>query len=231
MPLHDWSRTHGWGGVQLYWLCELAQAMKPLMPHEERVYVGHSPVVPNDSPAPSVRWGRGERPPRKWWLDDAEPDPFQPDRKAEAGPGLLDHSRSCYVEHDGRLIAVIELAPDSYLDPADLTAKYVTRYLGYLTNGVHLLLVDVHPRPGPSLAEQVLRRLGLADEPLPAPNVVSFRVHPDKPGGFSSIAWRRAALAVGRPLPSVPLALSFPQVVPVDLETTYRKAATAAYLA
>jgi hypothetical protein len=41
--------------------------------------------------------------------------------------------------------------------------------------------------------------------------------------------WRRP-LAVGQPLPTLPLPLSLDQSVPHDLEATYANAASAAYL-
>jgi hypothetical protein len=117
-------------------------------------------------------------------------------------------------------------------DRVDRKAKYLTRYLSYLTNGVHLLLVDLHPRPhNYSFADEIAARLEVPDEPpLPAPFAISYRVSPGgaPSGGF--LALRRQRVVVGQLLPTLPLSLAFPAVVPVDLEATYMRAAPDAYL-
>jgi hypothetical protein len=41
--------------------------------------------------------------------------------------------------------------------------------------------------------------------------------------------WQRA-LTIGSPLPSIPLAISLDNSIPVDLETTYMEAARKAYV-
>ena len=58
---------------------------------------------------------------------------------------------------------------------------------------------------------------------------MSYRVNADA-SSETTMAVRRFALSVGDALPLAPLAIGFPDVVLVDLESTYHKAATAAYV-
>jgi hypothetical protein len=106
--------------------------------------------------------------------------------------------------------------------------------LGYLRLGVHLLLIDVLPRPrGFSFADAISGGLG-ADVPLlPAPFAAAYRVGEvvpvaDELGRLLDV-WRRP-LQMGAPLPTLPLPLSVHHAIPIDLEQTYRRAAEQAYL-
>ena len=232
MPLHDWSKLKGWSGVHIFWMTDLARDLRAKLPTGYRAYIGNSPIVAADDPpgVPDVAVRTPEA--GKWWLDGGEPDPFQPDREVAVNLAVLEADKSIYVEQDGRLVAAIELVSLGNKDDLAERSKRIARYLGYLTNGVHLLLVDVHPRPKAfSFADELASALSIPDEPsLAVPHVVSYRVRPDKPGGFSTMHLKRQRLEVGQPLPSMPLALYFPQTVWLDLEGTYTKAAADAYL-
>ena len=52
-----------------------------------------------------------------------------------------------HIDLHGQLIAALELVSPRNKDRADAKEAYANRYLGYLRLGVHLLLVDVLPRP------------------------------------------------------------------------------------
>lgn len=230
MPLHDWATTRGWSGVHILWMTEILRFIKPRLPEGFRAYVGTSPVVAIDDPEgePDVSVRRLEGGTHRVLPDD-EPDPFQPDW--EVAVATLEEDRSLYLERNGRLVAVVELVSPGNKDGNEKKAKYLSRYLGYLTNHVHLLLVDVHPKPyAYSFADRLAARLGVPDQtPLPSPYAISYRVSSgDSTGGW--LAVRKFPLAVGSTLPEVPLAIGFPDVVPVDLETTYMAAAETAYL-
>jgi hypothetical protein len=100
---------------------------------------------------------------------------------------------------------------------------------------VHLLLVDVLPRPRDfSFAGAITGALGLELLPLPPPFAAAYRVGEVVPVGddLGSLVglWRRP-LRVGQPLPVLPLPLSVHQAIPIDLEETCTRAAKRAYLA
>ncbi|MFO0848199.1 MAG: DUF4058 family protein [Gemmataceae bacterium] len=235
MPLHDWRKTKGWSGVHTSWQVELLRNLRGVLPEGYRAYIGQSPIVAIEDPAgvPDVSVRQAGPPAPAGVLESGEPDPFQPDREVGVNVALLETDRSIYVAAEGRLIAAVELVSVGNKDRDKEKAKYLARYLGYLTNGVHLLLVDVHERFRDfSFADEVAARLGIPDEPpLAVPHAISYRVHPDRPGGFSAIALHRHRLTVGEPIPPMPLSLRFPAAVWLDLEGTYMRAAADAYLA
>ena len=62
-------------------------------------------------------------------------------------------------------------------DRAAAKETYTNRYLGYLQLGVHLLLVDVLPRPkGYSFSDAITGSLGMELPPLPPPFAAAYRV-------------------------------------------------------
>lgn len=138
------------------------------------------------------------------------------------------------VEDHEKLIAALELVSPRNKDRPEAKETYTNRYLGYLRLGVHLLLVDVLPRPrGFSFSDAITTGLGLALTPQPAPFAAAYRVGEAIPVGddMGSLVglWRRA-LGVGQPLPMLPLPLTVHQAVPVNLEETYRRATKRVYL-
>jgi hypothetical protein len=145
----------------------------------------------------------------------------------------LDAAPALYVERAGRLVAAVELVSPRNKDRPVARATYLARYVGYLLEGVHLLLVDAHPQPaGFSFADGIARELQIADAPaLPPPLAVSYRVgEPVATGGRLLAVWRRP-LSAGGALPTLPLPLTVDVAVSVDLEATYARAAADAYLA
>jgi hypothetical protein len=137
-----------------------------------------------------------------------------------------------YVEQSGRIVAAVELVSPRNKDRPEARTNYMNRYAGYLVGGVHLLLVDVHPRPsGFSFGDGIARTLGIPNQPaLPPPMAASYRVgEPAATGGRFLAIWRRQ-LKVGAALPALRLSLDIDLAVEVDLETTYMHAAADAYV-
>ena len=142
----------------------------------------------------------------------------------------LDPQRAIHIDLHGQLIAAIELISPRNKDRPGSRDRYLGRYVGYLRQAVHLLLVDVLPRPsGFSFANAIAADLGLTSEPTPPPCAVSYRVGEALPDGTLVATWRRP-LHVGQPLATIALALSITQAIDIDLEQTYQQAARRAYL-
>ena len=130
-------------------------------------------------------------------------------------------------------MAAVELVSPRNKDRPVARATYLARCAGYLIEGVHLLLVDVHPPPiGFSFADGIAQELQMPDQPpLPAPMATSYGVgEPAATGGRLLALWRRAMM-VSEPLPSLPLPLDMDVWVPIDLDATYLRAAADACLA
>ena len=241
MPLHDWAELPGWEGVHLLWMTELLRDAKPKLPAGFRAYIGSGPAMAVGGPSAS---GRPDVAVRSHSAAEGVAQALPATESSTAGLGVaepdlevavatLDPEPALRVERAGRLVAAVELVSPRNKDwPVSRTAS-LSRYLGYLIEGVHLLLVDVHRRPGGfSFAEEIARELQLKDQPafLP-PLAVSFRVgEPAAAGGRLLAVWRRP-LSPGAPLPVMPLPLNTEQAVVVDLEPTYARAAADAYLA
>jgi hypothetical protein len=156
-----------------------------------------------------------------------------PDRETVAA-FTPDTQRALHVDWHGQLIAAIELVSPRNKDRLDAKARYARRYLSYLRQGVHLMLVDVFPHPaGFSFADAMSDDLGLGEPPTPPPFAVSYRVGSPVPRddtmGTPVALWRRP-FGVGQPLPEVPLPLDEDTAVVIDLEATYHQAAKRVYL-
>jgi hypothetical protein len=225
MPLHDWKDDRGWDSVHLVWLAQLLDWVQARLPAGYRAFLGSVPAltidVPNGRPDMSVRqWSSPS--PESPALTPSEA--IEPDEETVA-TFTLDPHRALFIDLHGLMIAAIEI-----VSPRTARERYLSRYAGYLRQGVHLLLVDVLPRPaGFSFADALATNLGLAQPPCPAPYAVSYQVGEPVPEGTVLSLWRRP-LQVGQLLPVVPLALGREQQVPIDLEYTYREAARRAYL-
>jgi hypothetical protein len=238
MPLHDWALLPGWDGVHQVWIVELLYWIKPRLPAGYRAYIGMAPTFAIGGPV-EERPDVGVRSQPR--ADDALPPVAVP---PSAGPGNLGDEpdeeiavatlagdTALLIEQRGRLVAAVELVSPRNKDRASACAAYAGAYVGYLLRGVHLLLVDVHPRPARfSFADRISQELHLEQPPCPAPFAVGYRVGEPAPSGGRFLAVWRRPLAVGSPLTVMQLPLSVHESVRVDLEDTYQRAAKAAYL-
>jgi hypothetical protein len=235
MPLHDWTAESGWEGVHHLWITELLRWIKPRLPAGYRAYIGSMPTMavgaPEEKPDVSVR----QRPVDPDEAAEVPPPPVNGEAVAapdeEIAVATLNPDVALYVEQHHRLVAAVELISPRNKDRPTSRATYTSRYVGYLLEGVHLLLVDVHRRPLRfSFADAIAQELHLTQPPFPAPFAVSYRVgEPAATGGRLLAIWRRP-LTVGQPLPNLVLPITVEANVTVDLEGTYCRAAADAYL-
>lgn len=234
MPLHDWSDDRGWDSVHPLWLAYLVEHLQDRLPAGYRAYLGgvHALSVGGGGGQPDVRVLQWGAPP----VEAQSPSAvglLEPDLEVNV-VFRLDPQMAVHVGRDGQLIAALELVSPRNKDRADAKETYANRYLGYLRLGVHLMLVDVLPRPRNfSFADAVTGGLGLELSPLPAPFAATLRAGEPVPVGddIGSLlaVWRRP-LRVSEPLPTLPLPLNVHAEVLVDLEETYQRAAKRAYL-
>jgi hypothetical protein len=234
MPLHDWTDERGWDSVHPIWLTYLIEWIQPRLPEGYKAFLGGVPALTvgsaNGRPDVSVRQG-GAKPPVEQAATDTAV--LEPDVEVSAAI-RLDPQRAVHIDFHGQLVAAVELVSPRNKDRADAKETYANRYLGYLRLGVHLMLVDVLPRPrGFSFADAITAGLGVELPPLPSPFAAAYRVGEVVPVGddMGSLVgvWRRP-LQVGEPLPTLPLPLNVHRAVVVDLEETYQRAARRAYL-
>ncbi len=234
MPLHDWTDERGWDSVHPIWLTYLLEYVQERLPEGYKAFLGGVPSLTVDAghgkPDVSVRqW----QPAVSTEFATIATGVLPPDLEASVS-FRLGPQRALHIDFHGQLIAALELVSPRNKDRADAKETYTHRYLGYLRLGVHLLLVDVLPRPkGYSFSDAITSGLGMELTLLPAPFAAAYRVGEAVPVGddIGSLVglWRRQ-LRVGQPLPTLPLPLNVQQAVSVDLEETYSRAAKRAYL-
>src|SRR5436305_1936187 len=234
MPLHDWTDERGWDSVHPLWLTYLLEYVQERLPKGYKAFLGGVPsrAVELGHCEPNVIVQQWESRPSAEAVT-ADTALLEPDLEVRVAI-RLDPQRAVHVDFHGQLIAAIEIVSPRNKDRADSKENYGYRYLGYLRLGVHLMLVDVLPRPkGFSFSDTITSSLGLNQPPLPPPFAAAYRVGEVVPVGddMGSLVglWCRP-LRVGQVLPPLPLPLSVHKAVQIDLEETYRRAAKRVYL-
>ena len=230
MPLHDWRDDRGWNSLHIVWQNQLLDWVQPRLPAGYRAYLGSVPALTIDAPN-----GRPELGVRHWTQPDPETPAVTSDSTIE--PDIeavalfeLDPQTAVHIDLHGRLVAAVEIVSPRNKDRPDARQRYLGRYLGYVRQGVHLMLIDVLPRPADfSFADTLAADLRFQQPPCPIPFAVSYRVGEPVPEGTLLGVWARP-LQIGKPLPTIPLALTVRELIPVDLEHTYREAARRVYL-
>ncbi len=232
MPLHDWSDQRGWESVQHLWLSELLYSIKPRLPGGYRAYIGTSPILALGSPL--ERSDSHVHPSPKTLVHTAThpaTDEICPEPDQEIAVAVIDSGTALFVEKEGRVVSAVELVSPRNKDRPITRHATLGRYIRYLFHGVNLLLIDVHPRPQTfSFSDSVAEALQVAQAHCPAPFAVTYRVGEYAATGGRFLAKWQRALAVGTPLPKLPLPLTVDNSVLVDLEQTYSRAAANSYL-
>ena len=236
MPLHNWDDASGWDGAHHFWITRLFDSIKPRLPDEYRAYVGSVPTVtvtaaPERPDVAICHWL--PEPPAEAPTGGAPvPDVPLDEPIVETATLTLDPQTALYVAYRGRLVAALELISPRNKDRPESRSVYLHRYLSYLQESVHLLLVDVHRRPvNFSFADALDQELHISLPSLPAPQAVAYRVGEPAPRGGRLVAIWRRPLSVGQPLPTMALPLTVHTAIPVNLEETYLRATADVYLA
>jgi len=128
-----------------------------------------------------------------------------------------------------QLVAAVEIVSPSNKDRPSSREKFVGKCVAMLQAGVSVSVVDVVTDRHANLYAEVMARFGAAD-PSPGADAAGIyaatcRLHLS-PSGQQRTRLRTwyHPLAVGKPLPTLPLWLSERLVLPLDLEASYEKA-------
>jgi hypothetical protein len=234
MPLHDWNEWKSWDGVHHLWITELFRSIKPRLPEGYRAYIGSAPLLavdePEGTPDVSVRSHPAPRVPPPEARPGSENDPgVEPDQ--EVAVASISPTRSIFISREGWLVAAVELVSPRNKDRPSARTFYTSRYASYLIGGIHLVLIDVHPRPYAfSFADAIAQELQMNRPRCPSPLAIAYRVGEPLPEGGSLLGIWQRNLQAGAALPSLPLPLSVHDSVPLDLERSYSQAASELYL-
>lgn len=128
------------------------------------------------------------------------------------------------TESGARLVAAIELVSPGNKDRAEHRRAFVSKCAGYLAQGVALVVIDVVTNRSANLHAELMAVLG---GPTGLPDGASLYCTAYRPivrDEREQIEVWADELAVGRSMPTMPLALNAERCVPVDLEATYTAA-------
>ncbi len=130
--------------------------------------------------------------------------------------GIFDRS-------EGPILAgAVELISPANKDRPSHREALVSKCASYLQAGVGLVLVDVVTGRSGDVHRELLGRLGVAD-PGPGPSLYGSAYRPVERDGAAVLDLWREPIAVGRPLPTLPLWLRGGLCLPVELEDTYMR--------
>ena len=231
MPIHDWSRVDAgiFHSFHNTWIGEFTKALNSgLLPPEyyalgEQIAGPFGPdVLTLEAPDPErddgPRKSEGavalaEAPPKVRFTVRAEVDEYVLKR------------RTVVIRHTShhRIVALIEI-----LSPGNKTSRHALRTFldkaaSALAQGINLLLIDLHP-PGPRDQNGIHAALwgqltdGAFSPPTDKPLTLAAYVAGPAPTAYVE------PVAVGDPLPDMPLFLDPEQYINVPLEATYRGA-------
>ncbi len=121
------------------------------------------------------------------------------------------------------LVAAIELVSPSNKDRAEHRRAFALKCASYLAQGVGLIIVDVVTSRGFNLHDEMVRLLPGGEVFLfpAAPALYAAAYRPVRRDEADRAETWLVPLAVGQPLPTLPLALDAETSLPVDLEAAY----------
>lgn len=124
------------------------------------------------------------------------------------------------------LVAVIELVSPGNKDRRANRRAFAAKCASYLAQGVSLIVVDIVTSRRANLHNELMRLMEAAPE-LDFPDEVTLYAAaycPVRRSEQEEIDYWRRPLALGAPLPTLPLRLTGDQFVPVDFDAAYQEA-------
>jgi hypothetical protein len=124
------------------------------------------------------------------------------------------------------LVAAIELVSPGNKDRDEARRAFAAKCSAYLQRGIGLIIVDIVTTRHANLHDELVELLGHADGfrfPTPTP-LYATAYRPVHRQERNEIDLWREPLALGQPLPTLPLAVRGLASLPVDLEGTYMEA-------
>ncbi|HYH66869.1 MAG TPA: DUF4058 family protein [Urbifossiella sp.] len=139
----------------------------------------------------------------------------------------------CRNDGGWKLVAAIELVSPANKDRPSSRRTFATKVAAYLQRAVSVVVVDVVTERAANLHDDLVQQLQLADgfawQSPTGLSAVSYRVV--RENGAERLDGWPFALALGEPLPTVPLWLNPVLAVPLELEPTYEETCDALRIA
>ncbi len=209
MPLRDHFRPpvasrHSWDELHGGWPMKIVETLNPQLP-------------PEYTAAPRVHLGGAVE-------IDAGTFAYHGANAETELPDVDEYEVRVYdVARERRLVAAIELVSPSNKDRPETRRGFVAKCAALLQQQVSVAVVDVVTTRAFNLYADLLAFLGRTDPSLADPPTCIYAVacRGTRPGKHWVLeAWHRS-LAVGQPLPPLPIWLADDFAVTLDLETSY----------
>jgi Protein of unknown function (DUF4058) len=236
MPLLDHfhpplSEERHWEGFHSKWANVLVDALnETLLPSgyfaEPHVHMGARVEIDaatfegeSASPLPARNGATAVLPARTW----APPEPT-----LVMPAAFPDTFEVCIIDTEAgpRLAAAIELVSPANKDRPEHRRAFAVKCASYLCQGISLIVVDVVTSRAANLHDEIVRLL--SDDGLflfPSnPTLYATAYRPIRHSEAEQTEVWLAPLAVGRSMPTLPLALTAELCLPIDLEATYMDA-------
>ncbi len=125
-----------------------------------------------------------------------------------------------------KLVAALELASPGHKDQPAERRAFATKCASYLYQGICVIIVDIVTNRRANLHNEVLRVMEAADilQLPPETSLYAVAYRPLRRGKGDEIDIRRAPLALGQALPTLPLGMRADLVIPVEFEAAYAEA-------
>lgn len=188
--------------------------MGPRVEIDAATFESHSPTA-----ASAQEGGTGVSPVGDW-------SPFKPTMVLPAVFADTFEVQIMNTEAGPTLVAAIELISPANKDRPEHRRAFAVKCASYLGQGISLMLIDIVTNRHTNLHDEMVSLLPSGDLYLfPAiPFLYAAAYRPIRRDQQEQIDAWLVALAVGRPLPVLPLALTGELSLPINLETTYVEA-------
>ena len=122
-----------------------------------------------------------------------------------------------------KLVAAIELISPGNKDRPTERRAFAVKCASYLYQGVSVILIDIVTNRRANLHNEILHVMETSEslQLPPEANLYAVAYRPVRRNQRDEIDMWRIPLALGQPLPSLPLGLHADLVIPVDFEATY----------
>jgi hypothetical protein len=219
-----WEGFHGW------WAAEIAGRLNEKLPPEYfaefQVTVGTRIEV---DVATFTDDGQAEEPQAAETATAVQTQVWAPPMPVAVVPAIFPDDFEVQVFSSAAgpvLVAAIELLSPGNKDRDEARRAFVAKCAAYLQRGIGLVVVDIVTSRHGNLHDDLMAFLGHgAAAPFPAPTpLYATAYRPLHRQERNEIDLWREPLALGQPLPTLPLAVRGLGCLPIDLEATYTEA-------
>jgi hypothetical protein len=221
-------RSHPWESFHVAWAAEIVAWLNQRLPRRyfATMYTHLGPEIAADvaeferDPSPE------DVPPNGASNGGVAVETWAPPTTALAMPAVFPDDLEVRVhdrERDFKVVAVVELVSPGNKDRPETRRAFAIKCAAYLERGIGVVTVDIVTSRHFNLHNELVQLLRVSDQFLMAEDALLYAVayRPARRNDTNQIDLWPIPLAVGNPLPLLPLALRGTRAMPLDLDATY----------